>query len=37
VEDEIIDKRDSLIDSLEKRLTQKTETQTLFTIEWAVV
>lgn len=37
VEDEIIDKRDGLIDSLEKRLTQKTETHTLFTIEWAVV
>lgn len=37
VEDEIIVKRDSLIESLEKRLTQKTQTETLFTIEWAVV
>ena len=37
VEDEIIVKRDSLIESLEKRLTQKTETKTLFTIEWAVI
>lgn len=37
VEDEIIVKRDGLIEALEKRLTQKTETQTLFTIEWAVV
>ena len=37
VEDEIIVKRDNLIESLEKRLTQKTETKTLFTIEWAVV
>ncbi|MET3109220.1 hypothetical protein AAKU58_004069 [Oxalobacteraceae bacterium GrIS 1.18] len=37
VEDNIIEKRDALIDALEKRLTQKTETKTLFTIEWAVV
>jgi superfamily II DNA/RNA helicase len=37
VEDEIIVKRDGLIESLEKRLTQKTEFKTLFTIEWAVV
>ncbi len=37
VEDEIIVKRDGLIESLEKRLTQKTEFETLFTIEWAVV
>ena len=37
VEDEIIIKRDSLIESLERRLTQKTETKTLFTIEWEVV
>jgi len=37
VEDEIIVKRDSLIESLEKRLTQKTQTETLFTIEWSVV
>jgi predicted nucleic acid-binding Zn-ribbon protein len=37
VEDSIIEKRDGLIDSLEKRLTQKTESERLFTIEWAVV
>ena len=34
VEDEIMEKRDSLIDSLEKRLAQRTETETLFTIRW---
>jgi len=37
VEDSIIEKRDALIESLERRLTQKTESQRLFTIEWAVV
>ena len=37
VEDSIIEKRDSLIESLERRLTQKTESERLFTIEWAVV
>lgn len=37
VEDEIIVKRDELIGKLEKRLAQKTETETLFTIEWSVV
>jgi superfamily II DNA/RNA helicase len=36
VEDEIMDKRDSLIDSLERRLAQKTDTETLFTVAWAV-
>ncbi|MBX3399510.1 MAG: DEAD/DEAH box helicase family protein [Gemmataceae bacterium] len=36
-EDEIIEKRDSLIGTLEKRLVQRTETQTLFTIRWEVV
>ena len=36
VEDEIMDKRDRLIDQLEKRLAQRTSTQTLFTIRWAV-
>ena len=35
-EDEIIEKRDQLIDSLERRLAQQTETETLFTIRWAV-
>ena len=36
VEDEIIVKRDALIDSLEKRLAQRTQTETLFTIRWTV-
>lgn len=37
VEDSIIEKRNTLIDALERRLTQKTESERLFTIEWAVV
>jgi len=37
VEDDIIERRDALIESLEKRLTQKTESKTLFSLEWAVV
>ena len=37
VEDSIIEKRDALIESLERRLSQKTESEQLFTIEWAVV
>jgi hypothetical protein len=37
VEDEIIEKRDSLIDQLERRLAQRTETETLFTIRWRVI
>lgn len=37
VEDDIIEKRDVLIESLEKRLIQKTESIPLFTIEWTVV
>jgi hypothetical protein len=37
VEDSIIEKRDALIDALERRLTQKTESKQLFMIEWAVV
>ncbi len=36
-EDDIMEKRDSLIDSLEKRLVQQTHTETLFTIRWSVV
>jgi len=36
VEDSIMAKRDALIDSLERRLAQKTESVRLFTIEWAV-
>jgi predicted nucleic acid-binding Zn-ribbon protein len=37
VEDEIMAKRDELISKLEKRLAQKTEIETLFTIQWSVV
>jgi hypothetical protein len=37
VEDEIMEKRDGLIDQLERRLAQRTETETLFTIRWQVV
>jgi len=36
VEDEIMEKRDSLIDSLERRLAQHTVNETLFTIRWTV-
>jgi len=35
-EDEIMEKRDGLIESLERRLSQRTETESLFTIRWAV-
>jgi hypothetical protein len=37
VEDDIMVKRDALIDQLEQRLAQRTETATLFTIRWRVV
>ena len=37
IEDEIMEKRDRLIDELERRLAQKTATETLFTIRWAVI
>jgi hypothetical protein len=37
VEDEIVLKRDSLIDQLERRLAQRTETEDLFIIRWRVV
>jgi len=37
IEDEIAEKRDKLIQVLEKRLLQKTETQHLFTIKWKVI
>jgi hypothetical protein len=36
VEDEIMVKRDELIESLEKRLAQQTQSETLFTIRWTV-
>jgi hypothetical protein len=35
-EDEIMHKRDALIESLEKRLAQRTEIEALFTIRWVV-
>lgn len=35
-EDEIMEKRDALVEALEKRLAQRTETETLFSIRWAV-
>ena len=37
VEDEIEQKRDTLIGGLEKRMTQKTSARPLFTIRWSVV
>ena len=37
IEDEITEKRDSLITSLEKRMAQRTSKETLFTIRWNVV
>lgn len=37
VEDEIMEKRDQLIDELEKRLNQRTEHEILFMIRWKVV
>ena len=37
VEDEIMEKRDQLIDQLERRLVQRTTNETLFTIRWSVV
>lgn len=37
VEDEIMQKRDALIDALEQRMTQRTHRQTLFTIRWQVI
>ena len=37
VEDEILEKRDELIDKLEKRMTQHTENKRLFTIRWRVI
>lgn len=37
VEDEIAEKRDELIDELEKQLVQKTTKEELFTIRWRVI
>jgi predicted nuclease with TOPRIM domain len=37
VENEINEKRDQLIAELEKRLSQKTTSQELFTIRWSII
>jgi superfamily II DNA/RNA helicase len=37
VEDQIAEKRDALIDGLHRRMSQKTKTTSLFTIQWKVV
>ncbi|MBE2905744.1 hypothetical protein HPJ99_11605 [Anoxybacillus flavithermus] len=37
IEDEIMEKRDKLIDELEKQLVQKIEKEELFTIRWTIV
>jgi len=37
VEDDIAEKRDSLVDQLTRRMEQKTERETLFTIHWEVI
>jgi hypothetical protein len=37
VEDEIMERRKRMVESLEKRLAQRTATETLFTVRWTVV
>lgn len=37
VEDEIMEKRDALISALERRMTQRTSIEPMFTIRWSVV
>lgn len=37
IEDEIVGKRDALIEALERRMAQKTTSEDLFTIRWTVV
>ena len=37
IEDEIMEKRDTLIDALENRMTQRTTTKPLFSIRWKVI
>ena len=37
IEDEIAEKRDTLIDGLQRRMSQKTTAQPLFTIRWEVI
>ncbi len=36
VEDEIMEKRDALVESLERRLSQRTDSQNLFIVRWTV-
>jgi chromosome segregation ATPase len=36
-EDQILEKRDALIDSLQRRLSQDTTSETVFTLRWRVV
>lgn len=37
IEDEIIEKRDALINSLEKRMIQRTNSHVLFTVRWKII
>jgi predicted nucleic acid-binding Zn-ribbon protein len=37
IEDEIAEKRDRLVESLEKRMQQKTTVTPVFTIRWSVI
>jgi hypothetical protein len=37
VEDEIMEKRDTLVDQLERRLAQSTDSESLFSVRWRVV
>ncbi len=37
VEDQIRDRRDALVEALERRLTQSSQVETLFSIRWAVI
>ena len=37
VEDQIAEKRDALIDGLQRRMRQTTKANLLFTIRWAVI
>jgi predicted nucleic acid-binding Zn-ribbon protein len=37
IEDQIADRRDTLLDGLQKRMKQKTHITLLFTIQWVVV
>ena len=37
IEDEIADKRDELVETLEKRMRQKTTTKHIFTIRWRII